>query len=65
MATTATMVSDVSALIHTHLLALLYLGAHPLAYSLTSYLPSPRSVNARGVRPHGCSSGRADKPTLW
>ena len=65
MATTATMVSDVSALIHTLLLALLCPCAHPLACSLTSYLPSPRSVDARGVRPHGCSSGRGDKPTLW
>ena len=37
----------------------------PLTCPLTSYLPSPRSVNARGVRSHGCSNGRADKPTLW
>ena len=53
MATTATMVSDVCALIHTLLLALLCPCAHPLTCSLTSYLPSPRSVDARGVRPHG------------
>ena len=37
----------------TLLLALLCPCAHPLACSLTSYLPSPRSVDARGVRPHG------------
>ena len=53
MTTTAATVSDVCALIHTLLLALLCPCARLLACSLTSYLAPPRSVDARGVRPRG------------